>query len=260
VIRYAVQLSFVGTGFSGLQRQPGHRTVQGEFETALGKLGSFGCFAAAGRTDAGVHARAMPVSFDLDRDLPSNRLLMALNAYLPPDLAVLRAARPGKNFHARYGAKEREYRYFLWSAPSCPPLLRPYVHRVSSRWDEREADRAGRVLEGRHDFSAFCRPSDRPDDPVRTVHLLRVRRRGPLVILAVRGDGFLTNMVRLIGGGLDRVARSLRPGDWIRQILESRRPDGAVLPPVGLFFWNARYLPSPWIDAPGRPGGTDAIQ
>jgi len=263
VNRYLAEIAYSGSGFSGLQRQPGRRTVQGDFEEALSALGTGGSFAAAGRTDAGVHARRMPVSFDLARDWPDERLLRALNAHLPPDVRVLRCAAVEGTFHARFRAREREYRYFFWSAPACPPFFRPYVHPVSPRWDERAADRAARALEGRHDFSAFCRPGDRPPDPFRTVRAIRVRRQGALIVLSVRGDGFLTNMVRLMGGLLDRIARGRAPEERTAEVLRGRVGCGAILPPEGLFFWRALYDPSPWGSSSGgrrSPGEGEALQ
>lgn len=250
--RYAAEVSYDGALFRGWQVQPGLHTVQGSLEAALEALnGTPVSVAGAGRTDMGVHARAQVCTFDLPKAWEPARLLLAINAHLPAGVSAMRVAPVPEDFHARFSAASREYVYFLWNASTIYPMLAPYVCWVknSSAYEWSRAAEACRYLEGTHDFGAFCRAVDRPDDSVRTMFRVRLRQKGNLVWLRVLGNGFLTNMIRIMMGNLELVAKGVHDPDWIKTLLEegtSRSEGGRTFPPEGLFLWKINYEDSPW--------------
>ncbi|PIE54702.1 MAG: tRNA pseudouridine(38-40) synthase TruA [Dethiosulfovibrio peptidovorans] len=244
-MKYAVEISYRGDAFSGWQRQPRHPSVQGELERVLALLDQRPVpVTGAGRTDSGVHARGQVASFSLSREWEPSRLVLALNAHLPQSISIMRAGIVPDEFDARKSALWREYAYFVWHGPSCYPHLKAMVWwRKRDDWDHAAIHRCCRMLEGVHDFSAFCRVSECPDNPVR--ELLRVRhiRRGRLSILRVRGTAFLTNMIRIMVGNLDAVAQGRKDHRWFEDLLrgESRIRSAMTVPATGLFFWRVGY-------------------
>ena len=149
------------------------------------------------------------------------------------------------DFHARRSALWREYRYFIHNAPTCYPHIKPYVLWLKGmHYDWRLASRASRVLIGKHDFGAFCRTADRPDDAVRTVRSVSLHSRGGLVVFRIIANSYLTNMVRIAVGNLLSVASGRRDENWLRSLLEvgrDRNDSSITVPPGGLFLWNVIY-------------------
>ncbi|MDQ6794562.1 MAG: tRNA pseudouridine(38-40) synthase TruA, partial [Chloroflexota bacterium] len=188
-MRYRATVEYDGTEFAGFQVQPGKRTIQGELEDALARLsdGSRRRVDGAGRTDAGVHASGQVIAFTYAGRLAATDLTTALNGILPPDVAVRDLRRVPAGFKPRYAARYREYRYTIWNGPRSPLRERTAL-AVRVQLDTAAMERAGSVLVGRHDFSAFG-SADR--QPVRIVHAVRVRRAGRLVTIDVRADAFL---------------------------------------------------------------------
>jgi tRNA pseudouridine38-40 synthase len=233
-VRYRARVEYDGTDFAGYQLQPGARTVQGELEAALTTLsgGSRVRVDAAGRTDAGVHALGQVIAFTWEGRLAAAELGRAVNALLPADVAVRDLRRAPGEFHPRYAARYREYRYTVWNGPRSP-LRERYALGVRVPLDTAAMARAGSVLVGRHDFSAFG-AADR--QPVRTLHRVSVRRDGQLVTVDVRGDAFLRQMVRRIVATLLLVGRGEAEVSAVAEALASRQPafNGAVAPAKGL--------------------------
>ncbi|HVL53287.1 MAG TPA: tRNA pseudouridine(38-40) synthase TruA [Vitreimonas sp.] len=233
-LRYRATVEYDGTDFAGFQFQPDARTVQGELETVLARLdeGTRHRVDGAGRTDAGVHATGQVIAFTWTGRLGADELAGAIDALLPPDVAIgdLRRVPPG--WHPRYAARYREYRYTVWNGPRSPLRERTALG-VRDPLDTDAMARAGSALVGRHDFSAFG-SSDR--QPVRTVHAVRVRRAGQLVTIDVRADAFLRGMVRRIVAGLLEVGRGQLAESAVAAALTSRRPalNGAKAPARGL--------------------------
>ena len=235
-MRYRATVEYDGTDFAGFQAQrPGIRTVQGELEAALSRLGN-GVrqpVDGAGRTDAGVHALDQVIAFTFVGRMSAPMLEAALNGHLPPDVAIrdLRAVAP--EFHPRRAARYREYRYTVWNGPRSP-LRERTAFGVRAPLDVVAMARAGQVLEGRHDFKAFAAATDRPS--VRTVHAVRVRRQGSLVTIDVRADSFLRGMVRRIVAVLLEVGRGTMTELEVREALAARQParNGASAPAKGL--------------------------
>ena len=233
-MRYRATVEYDGTDFLGFQVQPGVRTVQGELESALARLGNGERqpVDGAGRTDAGVHAQGQVIGFTYAGRLTADQLGRAFDALLPADVAVRDVRRANRSFHPRYAARYREYRYTVWNGPRSPLRERTALS-VRVPLDTDAMARAGSVLVGRHDFSAFGAADG---GPVRTVQAVRVRRDGPLVTIDVRADAFLRGMVRRIVAVLLEVGRGKMDETGVREALAARAPalDGATAPAKGL--------------------------
>lgn len=244
-MKYAAEISYLGDRFAGWQLQPGVPTVQESLETALEILeGSPVRVSGAGRTDGGVHARGQVASFELSRRWSSYSLMLALNNNLPDSVSIVRVGSVPDDFDARKSALWREYAYFIWHGPFCYPHLKPMVWwRKKDDWDDSVVNRCCSMLVGRHDFGAFCKLSERPENCQRELLRARYIRRGSLSIVRIRGTAFLTNMVRIIIGNLDVVGRGLKTPEWFRGLLlgGSRTDSAMTAPPSGLFFWRVGY-------------------
>ena len=232
--RFRARVEYDGTDFAGFQVNPGKRTVQGELEAALARLGDGGRIPidGAGRTDAGVHAADQVIAFTYGGRLSGGRLERALNALLPRDVAIRDVRRVPAGWQPRRAARYREYRYTVWNGPRSP-LRERLALGVRNPLDDAAMARAGSVLVGRHDFSAF---GARDRDPVRTVYAVRVRRTGRLVTIDVRADSFLRGMVRRIVAVLIEVGHGTVDETAVAAALAGREPAlaGASAPAQGL--------------------------
>ena len=232
--RYRATVEYDGTEFKGFQVQPGARTVQGELEAALSRLsgGVRQPVVGAGRTDAGVHATGQVIAFTYPGSLSEQALESALNATLPPDVAIRDVRRASAGFNPRYAARYREYRYSIWNGPRSPLRERTAL-RVRSELDVAAMASAATAFEGRHDFSAF---GGADPQPVRTIHRIRVRRQGQAVTIDVRADAFLRGMVRRIVAALLAVGRGTLEVSAVPGLLTAGKPalDGASAPARGL--------------------------
>ncbi len=252
--RYRLTIAYDGTAYSGWQVQPHRRSIQGEVETALaGLAGAAARVHASGRTDAGVHARAQVAHVDLPRPFDPARLQAGLNALLDEDIRVLSVRRAAADFHARFDAVGKEYRYLIHNAPVMPPDVRLRRLHVPRPLDVEAMRRAAGALVGRHDFAAFAAyPNREIDGTVRRLARLAVLRKGACVTLVAEGDGFLYKMVRSLAGFLLRVGTGGTGWEDAARILASRTRTARVptAPPRGLVLWRVRYAPG----GAGRPG------
>jgi tRNA pseudouridine38-40 synthase len=234
LVRYLARVEYDGTDFAGFQVQPGARTVQGELEVALARIsgGSRIRVDAAGRTDAGVHAIGQVIAFTDPMGRPAKELTRALNALLPADVALRQMRRVPAGFHPRHAARYREYRYTVWNGPRSP-LRERFALGVRDPLDIAAMERVGSVLVGRHDFSPFGAAHRQP---VRTVHWVRVRKKGSLVTIDVGADAFLRQMVRRIVAALLEAGHGRTDEEAVAQALASGRPafNGATAPAKGL--------------------------
>jgi len=252
-MRYAVKLAYDGSAFSGWQKQPGCLTVQGVLEDAFAAF----CpekvaIQGAGRTDKGVHALGQVAHLDLPSGKPEKTVLLAANAHLPRQVRVMDVVGVDSSFHARYSALWREYVYHVWMDGACYPHVRPFVWwNGRRRWDMERIREACRHFVGEHDFSAFCRTSERPDDAFRSITRMTVARRGSLVRFRVRGNAFLTNMVRIMIGTLDLIGAGECSPDIIDDLLKGadRTEAGPTAPAEGLVLQKVGYASLSW---PGR--------
>lgn len=233
-------LAYDGTGFRGWARQPGLRTVQRVLEEALGRLlGEVPRISVAGRTDAGVHARAQVVSFPADDD--PERLQRGLNGMLVPEVVVTGARRASEGFDARRSARAREYRYRLRTGPWPDPFTARYEWHRPGRLELVRMRRAARMLEGEHDFASFCRRGQ--GGTVRRLDRLAVRWDGDLLLVRARAGGFLHQMVRSLVGTLVEVGDGRMDPGSMPEILAARDRSaaGRVAPPHGLTLEKVVY-------------------
>ncbi|MBT2681176.1 tRNA pseudouridine(38-40) synthase TruA [Bacillus sp. ISL-35] len=238
-------ISYDGTGFYGYQVQPGKRTVQSELEKALEKLnkGTSIRVSASGRTDAGVHARGQVIHFDTMLEIEPARWQIALNSLLPDDIAVhsVELARP--DFHARFDAVGKEYRYFLLPSKHRDPFQRNYAYQFPYEQDLEAMKEAARLLLGTHDFTSFCSAKTEVEDRVRTLQEIDFFEENGLLVFRFVGNGFLYNMVRILVGTLLEVGTGRRAADSMLQLLQAqdRTRAGKTAPGHGLYLWKVFY-------------------
>jgi tRNA pseudouridine38-40 synthase len=243
--RYRMALAYDGTQYSGWQTQPRRRTVQGELERVLHELtGEVERIQCSGRTDAGVHAREQVTHFDLAKPVVLKKLQLGFNALLDGGIRILSIRRALPDFHARFDATGKEYRFFIWNGEIMPPFLRNYRALVRAPLNIAAMNQAANRLVGRHDFAAFsANPHYERDGTVRHLRELKVIRRGRDIVIVAKGDGFLYRMVRSLAGFLIRVgAGDLNP-EAAHEILTSKIRTARVptAAPQGLFLWRVRY-------------------
>jgi tRNA pseudouridine38-40 synthase len=230
-----VVLEYDGSGFAGWQQQAHGRTVEFELKRALREVtGQEHKVFGAGRTDAGAHAEGQVVSFQTDGRISPHRLVAALNARLPADVAVLSAEEVPDAFHARYSARWRRYRYRYLDRPSRPALDRGRCWHVRGPLDVDAMAKAAKALVGKHDWTSYCSASEPPDARVREMRSARVLRRGDFVELELVAEGFLRGLARSIAGALAEVGRGRRPPEWVGEVLRARdRRRAARTAPAG---------------------------
>jgi len=243
-VNIKVVLEYDGSGFAGWQQQAHGRTVEAELKRALRAItGQDHKVYAAGRTDAGAHAEGQVVSFQTDGRISPRRLVAALNAKLPADVAVLSAGEAPDTFHARYSARWRRYRYRYLDRPSRPALERGRCWQVRGPLDVDAMSRAAEALVGKHDWTSYCSASEPADARVREMRSARVTRNGDVVELELVAEGFLRGLARSIAGALAEVGRGRRPPEWVGEVLgaRDRRKAAKTAPAGGLTLMEVIY-------------------
>jgi tRNA pseudouridine38-40 synthase len=231
----------------GWQRQTSGVSIQGLLEDALGRLDEAAVTVhGAGRTDAGVHALGQVAAFSLTRTIAASGVARALNARLPESVRVLDAEEVPADFHPRFAARSKTYRYRIWTGEVVSPFERRYVWHVGGALDLAAMDAAARMLEGRHDFAAFQSVGTDTTSTERTLFESAIGRSGmadSVITYDVSGDGFLRHMVRAIVGTLVDIGRGHRPPEWMREVLASRNraAAGPTAPAAGLFLVRVEY-------------------
>lgn len=245
--RVALAVEYNGADYRGFQVQPGGvSTVQQALESALSKVANETItLVCAGRTDAGVHATAQVVHFDTLALRPEKAWLLGTRPYLPDNISVGWAKNVVPQFHARFSAQARTYRYLLCDRRAISGLLH---HQVT--WSSRPLDldlmRAGAAhLVGEHDFTSFRASQCQARSPVRRVFHLDIIRRGDLIVLEIQANAFLHHMVRNIVGVLMSVGAGDMPPDWVACVLAARdrKLGGVTAKPHGLYLVAVNYPP-----------------
>jgi tRNA pseudouridine38-40 synthase len=239
-----LKLAYDGTNYHGWQVQQNAVTIQQKLQDALEKVFKarpdvIGC----SRTDAGVHANEFVVNFKTETAIPCRNLKIAINAYLPQDIGVFDCTEVDLSFHARYNAKAKEYIYKIYNSDTKDPFLNRYSLFYPYKLDIDLMNEAAAYFIGTHDFYTLCAANSKVRNTTRTLSLLNVERSDNIIILKVRGNGFLYNMVRILTGTLLYVAQGkIAPRD-IPAIIDGRdrTKAGPTVPPNGLFLNKVFY-------------------
>ncbi len=245
ISNYKLIIAYDGTRYFGWEHQPDRETIQGKIETVLERM----CGAdtvdviGAGRTDAGVHARAMVAHVRLDTAMTADEIRDYLNRYLPEDIAVREVKRAGERFHARYNAIGKTYRYTVYTGTSKPVFDRKYMTVLDYSPDVDAMRAAAAFLMGKHDFKSFCGNGRMKKPTVRIVDQIEIRTQKDTLTFTVHGNGFLQNMVRILVGTLLEVGRGAYPPEHVQEILEAkdRRMAGPTAPAAGLCLMKVDY-------------------
>jgi tRNA pseudouridine38-40 synthase len=244
--RLALGVEYDGSAFNGWQAQlnPRLATVQESLERALSRVADHPVkLFCAGRTDAGVHGSGQVVHFDTHAQRPLKAWVLGVNSQLGPHCAVQWAQPVPDDFHARFSALSRRYRYCIYNAPVRPALLAKVVTWHHVPLDAAAMHEAGQHLLGEQDFSAFRGAGCQSSTPMRNVMALSVSRQGAYVLIDIEANAFLLHMVRNIAGALLVIGEGRKPTDWTRELLQQRdrRLAAATAPPQGLCLYQVRY-------------------
>jgi tRNA pseudouridine38-40 synthase len=246
VPNFRLRLEYDGSDFEGWQVQTGERrTVQGALEKAIARVtGQSVRVIGASRTDAGVHAQGQVASAKIETALAAEALQRALNGTLPTDAAVAAARIAPDDFHARYCARGKLYRYRIWNRPARSPLRARRALTVPRELDVSAMSKAAESFVGRHDFAALQGAGSEVENTVRTLSRLQIECEPPGEILFwVEGDGFLRHMVRNLVGTLLEVGTGRRPAESMTELLAGgdRRRAGPKVPALGLTLLRVYY-------------------
>lgn len=243
--RYLLQIEYNGAPYWGWQRQDDGPTVQGVLEAAASKLnGSPVTVYGAGRTDAGVHATGQAAHLDLRKDIDPHKVADALNAHLrPAPVAVLSATPVPDEFHARFNATKRHYRYVIINRRAGLTVDQGLAWRVPYTLDEAAMAEGTKALIGQHDFSTFRDAQCQSKSPVKTLDALDVTRFGDRIEVTCSARSFLHKQVRSMVGSLVELGRGFKDPDWLAAALTAcdRKQCGPVAPPDGLYLEQVIY-------------------
>ena len=241
---YKLTIAYDGTRFFGWERQPDRETIQGKLESVLEKLcGAPVDVIGAGRTDAGVHARAMVASVRLDVKESCEEIRDYMNRYLPDAIAVREVKEAGERFHARYNAIGKTYRYTCFVGDVKPVFDRRYVTMLDYKVDVEKMRQAAAILAGEHDFRSFCGNPRMKKSTVRLVDSITIEQNKDRILFTFHGTGFLQNMVRILVGTMLEVGRGYWEADYVQTILDAkdRKLAGPTAPPEGLCLMKVDY-------------------
>ena len=242
-------IEYDGTDYHGWQLQPGLKTIQGILESRLSTITKADVtLYGAGRTDAGVHALGQVANFRTDSRMTPEEFMMALNSVLPGDIVIKHVQEVEEDFHARYSAVSRTYRYTILSEKTPSAFLRNYVYQVTYSIDVDSMADSCKALLGTHDFSSFASTGDPVRDFTRTVTYAGIQQQVSsiqhrLIHFQIEANAFLRCMVRAIAGTLLEIGKGKMPPEKMRDIMEARdrRAAGPNLPGKGLYLVKVDY-------------------
>jgi len=239
-------IEYDGTDYFGwqIQNKRKSKTVQKTTEECLQKILQRRIkLIASGRTDAGVHAKAQVANFKTESSLSLEKLQKALNALLPVDIAITHIEEANLDFHSRFAAKSKTYRYTILNRPYRSVLLKDRAYFYPYPLDTKLMQRQARILLGRHNFKAFQASDKKGSNSIRTIKKLKITKDKDLIYIDIEADGFLYNMVRNIVGTLIEIGRGKFSGGSLRKIMLSkeRRLAGPTLPAKGLCLVEVKY-------------------
>ncbi len=255
-MRVAMGIEYDGSRYCGWQRQDGNRTVQAEIERAVSFVANESIkVVCAGRTDTGVHAVEQVVHFDTKAERRKRSWILGSNANLPDDVSVLWAHEVSEDFHARFSARSRRYRYVILNRFTRPAILAGRVCWEHVPLDVQRMQAAARHLLGEHDFTSFRALACQARHAVREIHELRVTRLGCFIHIDIVANAFLHHMVRNIAGVLMEIGSGERDPEWTRELLEvrDRSLGGVTAPAAGLYLVNVEYPGNFHLPQQGSP-------
>lgn len=248
--KFKLTIAYDGTNYSGWQRQKNANTIQQEIETHLAVILDEPCFLhGAGRTDAGVHARAMTAHFKTAKARTVKSIACGLNSMLPKDIRITDCIEVDDSFHARFSAVGKIYSYHIYTGLIQPPTERLYITHVPFELDEINMRECLSIITGTHDFSSFEAAGSRDINAdhgrgaVRTIQTASLVKEQEYLTITLQGDGFLRHMVRNIAGTLIEVGKQRRSVAGFREALEAkdRARGGSTAPAHGLFLEKVLY-------------------
>lgn len=252
-MRIALMVEYDGSQYHGWQSQTGLRTVQAVLEQALSRVANHEItLVCAGRTDTGVHATHQIVHFDTDKERSIRSWIFGANSSLPKDVCVRWGKEVSTEFHARYSALSRSYRYIIYNSS-----IRPAIMRCNTTWQYQQLNHklmheAAQLLLGEQDFTTFRSVECQSKTPMRNIESIQVTRRNEWITIDVTANAFLHHMVRNIAGVLMSVGTGRRPVSWVKEILlaKDRRLGAATAPPYGLYLVGVKYPKSLGVNPP----------
>ena len=243
-MRLALGVEYNGSRYKGWEKQPGQLTVQGCLEGALTKIANTPIsVAAAGRTDAGVHALGQVVHIDTEVEREPYNWMLGTNSALPKDISVHWVKPVSDEFHSRYSAIARRYRYIILNRRARPGVLPATVSWCPKPLDEKRMHNAAQVLLGEQDFSSFRAAACQSNTPMRRMDAINVTRNIDVVTIEVEANAFLHHMVRNIAGVLMAVGVGDKPVGWVEKVLlaKDRKAAGVTAEPYGLYLVEVKY-------------------
>jgi len=242
--KYAVGIEYAGTAYSGWQKQDHSPSVQQHLESAIGFVANHPVqLVCAGRTDAGVHAIEQVAHFDTGVKRDNRAWLLGTNSRLPRDIRLKWVVPVVEDFHARFSARARSYRYIILNSKVPSALFHDRVHWEFRSLDHEKMHQASQLLIGEHDFSAFRAIGCQAKSTCRNIHGISIMRQGDFIYLDIKANAFLYHMVRNIAGSLIAVGQGKRSSDWFADVFigkERNRAD-VTAPASGLYFVRAHY-------------------
>jgi tRNA pseudouridine38-40 synthase len=243
-MRIALGIEYDGSQYHGWQKQPGLHTVQESIEKALQHVSQNPTdVVCAGRTDTGVHGVGQVLHFDTAVNRNLHSWVSGTNTFLPKDICVRWAKDVPEDFHARYSAQARTYRYMICDEPVRPALFRGHVTWIYRKLNHERMAEGATCLIGEHDFSSFRASDCQSLSPMRFVKAVSVTRHQRYVQIEITANAFLHHMVRNIAGVLMAVGTGKRGINWVQEVLEAkdRRLGAETAPPYGLYFLRVQY-------------------
>lgn len=243
-MRYALGVEYDGKNYCGWQRQKSVVSVQQTLEQALSKIADEPIeVVCAGRTDTGVNATNQVIHFDTTKTRKDVAWTLGVNTHLPDDIAVTWVKAVADEFHARFSATARRYRYVIYNNKLRSAILSHGISHWHQSLDEQLMHQGAQHLVGKHDFTSFRTVHCQSHSPVRTIEHCQITRQGKFIIVDIKANAFLHHMVRNIVGSLMRVGQSKESTTWIKEVLElkNRCMAGVTAPPEGLYFVEVDY-------------------
>ncbi|OPJ54861.1 tRNA pseudouridine(38-40) synthase TruA [Alkalithermobacter paradoxus] len=236
-------IEYEGTNYAGWQRQKNGISIQEVIENAILKVtGEIVNLTSSGRTDSGVHALGQVANFTTSSAIPAEKFAGAINSKLPEDICIISSQEVCMDFHSRYSAKKKVYRYVILNSRYKRPIYRNFSYNINYDLDMGKVKDQAKQLIGTHDFVGFMSSGSSVKTTVRTIYDISIKEEEDLIIIEVEGNGFLYNMVRIIAGTLIDIGRG-RIKEDLKTIIESkdRNRAGHTAPAKGLFLKKVYY-------------------